>query len=270
MNSKLVQVLLSTYNGESYIVEQLKSISLQTHENISVLIRDDGSIDDTLQLIEDFSKSCETPIQVLRSENCGSSLSFYQLLSYSHAEYVMFCDQDDVWLPDKVENTLKLIDNSISTTPQGVFTDLTVTDENLNVLSSSLLFDVQKMNPKFLLKNPIRMIAQNPVAGCTLLLNSAARQTILNYGKVPEGLIHDHWFSSIVSLNGTLHFLEESTLLYRQHGNNQVGKVAVNTSYLISKIFGVKNTIMHDYTLLKSLGVLRTGFLFRYLKEKFF
>ncbi len=103
----MVAILLSTYNGQLYLKEQIDSLLDQTYKNWCLFVRDDGSSDDTLQIISTYAKKCPERI-VLLTDNRGNikpAASFMQLLSMVDMDYYMFCDQDDIWLSTKIERT---------------------------------------------------------------------------------------------------------------------------------------------------------------------
>ncbi|WP_318469412.1 glycosyltransferase family 2 protein [Photobacterium leiognathi] len=245
----MVEILLSTYNGESYLREQLESLISQSYQNIVITIRDDASIDSTSDILREYVNSFPEKIRIIKSSaNKGSTLSFFELLKESKCEYIMFCDQDDVWCVDKVRLSLNyLLDNKpIDNEPFMVFTDLEVVDENCKTISKSLLKRM-KVNPSRLIRSPIYMMAQNAVAGCTVLFNRSAADKLLEIGDFPKEIVHDHWIAVITKIYGDVAFLDIPTIKYRQHSFNQVGDLDVSKKYLINKLFKIKNTIKHDY-----------------------
>lgn len=118
---KKVQVLLSAYNGEQYISEQIQSILNQTHAAVSILIRDDGSTDKTMELLDQWVTTHPDKIKLIKGTNVGVVSSFFELLRAADAEadYYSFCDQDDVWLDHKVEHAIARLDSSIYTERAG-------------------------------------------------------------------------------------------------------------------------------------------------------
>lgn len=220
MSNEQVSILLSTYNGEAYLAEQIKSIREQSYLNWNLFIRDDGSRDDTCLIIDRFCLK-DQRIHFINKENrinCGVKKSFLKLLDSVHSEYYMFCDQDDVWLPDKVENTLAIMDKKQSHKPQLVFTDLCIVDSNLQIINQSALHEVD-VNYWI---DPNNSIMDNVVTGCTVMINDALKKIAL---PVDSNLIvmHDWWFALLASQLGQLKYLNKPTILYRQHGDNQVG-----------------------------------------------
>lgn len=253
-----IDILLSTYNGEKYLHEQLDSLLNQDYKNISILIRDDGSTDTSLKIIADYIDQYPSIIKLIKSEgNLGSTKSFYRLLTVSSSPFIMFCDQDDVWLPNKVSISLDfmLLNNNDLNQPLLVFTDLLLVDEHLQSLHKTVIKS-QKMGAHYLSKEYSRLLVQNPIAGCTILLNKKAVDKVLSFGEFPQRLVHDHWIGVIVARFGKVLFLDETTLLYRQHSANQIGNAEFSMNYVYSKIQSIDRTIKHDLYFIRKLGGL--------------
>lgn len=143
MNSQ-VEILLSTYNGEKYLETQLDSILMQDYTNWKLLVRDDASTDTTLLILNTYIQKHPDKIQLLNDNegNMGYSNSFSKLLRQSSADYVMYCDQDDYWHPDKISSMLSVMLQEEARLPAMahiVFSDLELTDSELNVVSPSFL-----------------------------------------------------------------------------------------------------------------------------------
>lgn len=229
-----VLVLLSTYNGQKYIPEQLDSLILQEEVNLTILIRDDGSKDNTIEILNHYKEE-NTNIELLFEENIGAAKSFYRLMDYAmkhypHYDYYAFCDQDDVWRPEKLKDLIEEADKS-SNRYKLVYSNVYVTDEKLNI-------------KKELNKNPQISIYSNIVAsgqlGCTQLFNYAllekaciiSLQTI-NNDYLP---LHDGWISLVAfSLNGEVMYCKKPTMYYRQHSSNVVGNKNSNILKTITR-----------------------------------
>ncbi|CAN5689247.1 hypothetical protein BH24ACI3_BH24ACI3_12330 [soil metagenome] len=132
----MIDILMSTFNGSRFITEQIRSILEQTHADLRLLVRDDGSTDETVAIVRDLA-AFEPRISVVESDgaNLGAPVSFMRLVELSTAPHFMFADQDDVWLPQKVEHLFANINKMSSIfgdeTPLLVFTDLKVVDQDL-------------------------------------------------------------------------------------------------------------------------------------------
>ncbi|NPA39169.1 MAG: glycosyltransferase family 2 protein [Thermodesulfobacteria bacterium] len=229
MLNKRVGILLATYNGEKYISDQVNSILNQTYKNWTLLIHDDGSKDGTIEIIKEFVKKYPEKIILWEDGKTlgGSKENFAHLLNIAKKEfdfdYVMFCDQDDVWLPKKIEITLKkfveIEKRSQKETPIIVHTDLKVVDEDLNIIADSF-WCYQKINP-FNVKLSC-LILENVVTGCAMMMNKALIDKVHFIPK--DALVHDWWITLVcAALGGEIFPIFEPLVLYRQHGTNSIG-----------------------------------------------
>jgi len=219
----VLTIVLSTYNGERYLREQIDSILDQTYKDWVLLIRDDGSADATNRIIDEYIARDPRIVRLndLRG-NLGPCRSFLELLSHVKTPYFMLCDQDDVWLPRKIEVTLApLVADGV---PQLVFTDLKVVDETLVETASSFMA-YSRFNP-IASKRLSKLIIQNTVVGCTVAGNQellcAAKATDVH--SLPSSIMmHDWWLALVACAFGKLIYVDQPTILYRQHGNNCLG-----------------------------------------------
>ena len=231
----MVTVLLAVYNGEKYLAQQIDSILSQTVKDIKIVIRDDGSCDNSVDIINYYCNNYPDKVFCLNGSPTGSAKqNFAKLLEACDDDYIMFCDQDDVWLPQKVETTLAAMQKSEggSKIPVLVHTDLKVVDQNLKVISDSF-FKFQK-----LIQSEItlpRLLVQNYVTGCTVMINRALKEKCK---KIPNDCImHDWWLALVAVIFGRLVCVNESTMLYRQHSDNQVGaKASYGIAFIKRKI----------------------------------
>jgi glycosyltransferase involved in cell wall biosynthesis len=218
-----VDILLATYQGESYLEEQLQSLMQQSYSHFHIFIRDDGSTDQTLSIIESFRQAYPDRISVIPSiQRLGVKGNFSELMGHSQAPYIMFCDQDDVWLPHKIEVTLqkmkKLEDQEGAEIPLIVHTDLQVVQADL-ALTAPSFWRYSNINPSLTSLN--RLLVKNSVTGCAMLMN----RTLLRLAHpIPQqSMMHDWWIALVAALFGKIDYLKESTILYRQHGKNDTG-----------------------------------------------
>jgi len=255
-----IAILLSTYNGEKYLNEQIDSILAQSYQNWTLFVRDDGSTDRTVSIIDEYCRIYPKKIKKICNTkgNAGVIRSFEILLENSIADYSMFCDQDDVWLPKKIEKTLDRmktleITNGCST-PILVHTDLTVVDENLNLIYQSFC-KFSRINASAINSSIYYLGLINSVTGCTLMINRAARNKVLPFANNIE--MHDAWIAICVKKNsGVLSFIEEQTILYRQHSNNVLG--AISGKFILKeKILNfrkiINNNVTHYTTVFKPM-----------------
>jgi glycosyltransferase involved in cell wall biosynthesis len=220
-----VDVLLSTYNGTRFLSEQIHSVLHQTYPHFRLLIRDDGSSDDTPRLIAEFVNRYPGKVIPIdqRGPHLGACLSFNRLLEATNANYTMLCDQDDFWFTDKIAVSLQKIQEcerrfSIET-PILIHTDLIVTDATLRPLHGSL-WSYQGLNPIQGHKLN-RLLTQNVVTGCASLMNRALLRKALPIP--PQAIIHDWWLALVASALGHLELVSRPTAFYRQHESNYVG-----------------------------------------------
>lgn len=217
-----VDIIMATYNGEMYIAQQLDSIINQTYKNWRLLIRDDGSNDKTVDILTKYAlRYSDTIVLLPPSQHLGPKDNFAGLLTYSKASYTMFSDQDDVWLPTKVADTLTaMIDlqkRNGTHVPLLVYSDLVVVDENLMKISSSFFRHV-RTKPHDTLKP---LLLHNSIAGCTMMINRSLREMVPT---IPErAIMHDWWIGLMAAGFGRIVCIPQPTLLYRQHTANAAG-----------------------------------------------
>lgn len=220
----MIAILMSTYNGERYLREQIDSLLNQTYKGWKLYIRDDGSTDSTVSILIDYVKRYPDLIVLLSDGlgNLGPGNSFMHVLSIVSADYYMFCDQDDVWLNDKIEKTffkLKSIEDKSNGQPVLVFSDLFIVDKSLNVVSNSLWKKCHRKPDNTL--SVYRMLTYgSPSYGCTMMFNEYAKRLLYPY---KNWKFHDHWTVLIVSYFGQVGYVNEPLIYYRQHENNVGG-----------------------------------------------
>lgn len=248
----MIDILMATYNGEKFIKEQIDSIISQSYSDWRLIISDDCSKDGTVDIIKVFQKKYPEKILIFENDEPSGSAqnNFFNAIKYSTSDYIMFSDQDDVWLPDKIEKTYNKmieIESACDTnTPVLVHTDLKVVDRTLNTINDSL-FEMMNMDSNRCAFN--NLLVQNIVTGCTIMGN----RELFNYlKKIPKNAVmHDMWIALIASAFGEIGFVDKSTMLYRQHGNNSVGaKNTKSLSYILYKIFHSKeihNSLVKQY-----------------------
>ena len=225
-----LQILLGTYDGETYLTELLDSIVAQTHRGWSLTVRDDGSRDGTLAIAQDYARHHPERIVVTgrQSPSGSAARNFLELVAASTARYVMLADQDDVWLPDKIEVTLAAMRDLEARLGPGVpalvHTDLTVTDADLHVIERSMVRSQALDGEESRLG---ALVTQNPVTGCTVMVNRALADLVTP--PFDDVAMHDWWLAIIAAAFGGLAFVGRPTVLYRQHGSNAVGARSVRT-----------------------------------------
>ena len=236
-----IDILLPTYNGEKYIKEQIDSILNQTYKNIKLIIADDCSTDNTVEILKEYeSKDSRVELHVLQ-ENIGVVKNIEYLLNLVEAPYYMLADQDDYWMPEKVEKSLEKIKNDNADL---AFGDLEVVDENLNTIYPSFndyMLLTRKIN-KYIDSYKVNYL-YNCVTGCTIIAKKETIEYILPIPNTSKHLIHDHWIALMVALHGKLTYISESYIKYRQHGNNQVGTEKI--SHKLNKLQEVRELFIN-------------------------
>jgi glycosyltransferase involved in cell wall biosynthesis len=227
-----VLILLSTYNGERYLADQLNSIISQSLSDWVLLIRDDTSRDSTLAIIHEYMAR-DPRIQLMQDSlgNLNSRGSFSALMKQAelrNENYIFFADQDDVWLPGKLEISVRMLETLEhqhgKAVPALVHSDLRVVDRQLNVIHHSYLhYEGLNRNPI----NPIKtLLINNYVTGCTMGINRALLQVA---SPVPNSaFMHDWWCALCAAVTGNIGFIDEATMLYRQHDNNSIGSTGLS------------------------------------------
>lgn len=246
---------MSTYNGDKFLNEQLDSIIKQSYQNWKLFIRDDGSKDRTIEIIKEYTSIDPRIIYLseISEENLGVKQSFLSLLLSVESRYYFFCDQDDVWLSNKIEDTIKFLkENEDEKTPICVHTDLEIVNEFLETIHPSMI-DSQNLNRKDELRE---LIVQNSVTGCTMAINNSLKKLILKQPDVRNILMHDWWIALVASSFGKTLLLDKTTILYRQHGNNEVGAQSIISKVkkgynLNSIVLSIVDTFVQAEELLK-------------------
>lgn len=225
MSEPLIDILMGTYNGERYVGEQIESIQAQTYKNWRLLVSDDCSSDATLDVVRRYAVEDER-IRIV-SEGVrygGAKENFFALMAKSDAPYVMFCDQDDYWLPEKVEKTLEALLELESEygagKPMLAFCDMKVVDGSLNIIHESFE-QYEKLRPQR--TKMAQALAQALGAGCTFLTNRQLVEMAICCRDLSSVVMHDWWAAAIAAAFGHIAFIDEPLSLYRQHKNNEVG-----------------------------------------------
>jgi len=232
-----ITILLSTYNGAMYLKEQLDSLISQSHEDICIVARDDGSTDQSYEILQAFMQYFSLHVKVLEDRtNVGAKKSFELLMNEAlkmKAQYMMFCDQDDIWLPEKIEKTylkMKEFEKSHPSLPLLVHGDVSVVDKQLKVMSSSF-WSYQHIDPTRDRLN--HLLLHNIVTGCTVMVNRALAEKVKT---IPdEAIMHDWWMAMVASAFGKIGYIDEPLMLYRQHGSNDTGAKNYGWGYFIKK-----------------------------------
>ncbi len=212
---KKIQILLSTYNGESYLREQLDSfVGLNNYKNVKVLIRDDGSTDKTIDILKEYNK--KYGFKYICGKNVGVNKSIYRLLKYCDlsCDYYAVSDQDDVWYKNKFDITLEKLSECNEKTPTLFASCSSITDSDLNVIGKTI---IPKKGVTF-----YNAMIQNVCPGHTQVFNKKLLLELRN-NYSDEISVIDHWIYLYTSAFGKVMFTYDCTVYHRQHTNNSVG-----------------------------------------------
>lgn len=219
-----VDILLSTYNGGRYLPELLASLAMQDYPNLGVLVRDDGSCDDTIALLHAFvAAHPHLHVQLFLGEgNLGPARSFLELMKRSQATYFACADQDDVWHAGKVSSLVRALVEAETLqrgpVPMLAHCDLRVVDQGGGLIASSF-WAFSELFPH---RNRLRdLLVANTVTGCSMLVNRSARDLAVSVSA--SIYMHDRWLALICALAGRIVVVDEPLVDYRQHGGNVVG-----------------------------------------------
>lgn len=213
-----VDIVMGTYNGAEFLREQIDSLRAQTHRRWRLLVRDDGSSDNTVDLLKAASDE-DARIHVISDGlgNLGFNRNFTHLLGVSSAPYVMFCDQDDVWLPRKAELTLRemiLAEERNPSQPALIHCDARVVDERLTLLHDRFI------GARGRRAGLSAILFSNCVQGAASMINSSLRERVL---RLPPLLPYDFHCGLIAQALGQRRFIDQPLMLYRQHSRNAIG-----------------------------------------------
>jgi glycosyltransferase involved in cell wall biosynthesis len=211
-----VSVILCTYNGARYLPAMLESISLQSMRVDRLVHRDDGSSDESVDIVRRWAAHNGVRLHTLdnRSTRLGPSMSFLTALTQSApARWHFLADQDDVWLPFKIERAVEAI-GAASSDPVLYASRLRVVDQSLGALRDT---------PKPKQLSLSSAVCESLLTGCTMALNEPMRILVARGGAAPEAAMHDWWLYLLAAAFGTIEFDVEPTVLYRQHADNALG-----------------------------------------------
>ncbi|MGQ7343874.1 glycosyltransferase family 2 protein [Streptococcus suis] len=213
-----VNILMSTYNGQQFLAEQIRSIQDQSYTDWTLFIRDDGSSDNTKEILKDFERQ-DSRIHLIdsdKSDNLGVIKSFHKLVNHDRADYYFFSDQDDVWLPNKLELSLKEAQNYLADLPLMVYMDLKVVNQDLDIMTESMV----KSQSHHANTELVQELTENTVTGGVAMINHALAEM---WQVTDDILMHDWYLALLASAFGNLVFIDQPGELYRQHSDNVLG-----------------------------------------------
>jgi len=242
---KSIAVLMSTYNGERFLKEQIDSILLQQTEcELCLLVRDDGSTDGTLEILSKYEE--EGSLRFVAGDNVGAALGFMTLLKENNGyDYYAFADQDDIWNADKLQNGIDAI-GSIQG-PAMYCTNCELVDSHMNKIGRN----THRCNPSYTLESILCLASC--AQGCTSILNKELAQIIQENDLPDVFIMHDSLITCLCALvGGTIIYDNKPSMRYRMHDNNVFGMVSAKQSYRkviqgrIKEIIQKKRISMYD------------------------
>ena len=228
-------VIMSTYNGEKYVAHQIDSILNQDGVLVDIYIRDDGSKDSTVEIINGYCLKNDN-VHLIIGNNVGVTESFrlaseYVIVHSGSCDYYSFSDQDDEWLPNKLLSAITIIDDAIhdgnSNRPILYYSNLKVSDERLHYL-------YDRFPPHYVNNTKKQIMSEICTLGCTCVFNECLLREFIKTGR--SFIPHDAWITMIAAFLGSTIYDENSYILYRQHGMNQSGAVKRGLSMYLSKV----------------------------------
>ncbi|BBF44018.1 alpha-L-Rha alpha-1,3-L-rhamnosyltransferase [Lachnospiraceae bacterium KM106-2] len=241
-----ITIIMAVYNGQTYLKEQIESILANSYQDFQLIICDDGSTDDSVAICKQYEQDYPGKVfSYVNEKNLGVRDNFLMQAKNSETPYVMFCDQDDKWLEDKIEKSIRAMEKMEKkygvNTPITVYGDAIVTDSKLNEIAHSFhqtsKLDTHKVDLPHLLM-------ENKLIGCTMILNRALVEKLDTLPK--DARMHDWWIGLIASAFGKIGYIHDPLLLYRQHEKNVVGNQSF-VSYVKNRISNLgkqKDTIL--------------------------
>ena len=246
LENQTIAVLLAIYEPrEDWLIELLDSLNAQTYPQLKLYVRDDASPTYSPERLREIVSERITamPFEIRRNEkNLGSNGTFAELVRDCDQPYIAFCDQDDVWLPEKLEKTMELFQSS-PLKPVLVCTNVSVMDGDGNQIASRM--EEHRKRHVFLRGEGIAptLINRNFVMGCTVLMKREAALSCLPF---PDSVVHDHYLAFCAAAEGAIDYLEEPQLRYRVYGGNQTGVmtgVATKEDYYKRRIEVFENRV---------------------------
>lgn len=236
-----VTVLLSTFNGEKYLREQLDSLVNQDLKPYKVLIRDDGSTDETINILEEYCSKYDF-VKYYYGKNLGPAKSFFDLINNcEEADYYALCDQDDVWFKNKLSSAITLLKQEDNNLPLLYMGRFILTDKDLNPLNSN-------MSSLYSYTDFAHALIYHSAPGCTFVFNNKARLLINEYDYNKEYcVIHDSIIHKIVAMFGKVVLDQNPYMYYRQHGSNVYGLTADKRKEFIHRVNNFLNGNVKNY-----------------------
>ena len=218
-------MLLAAWNGSAYLPALLDSLCAQTDPDFTVIMQDDGSTDGTPGLLQETAgRDSRFVFGAEQGQHLGAAGNFLSLVRQAEADYILLCDQDDVWEPEKIavlKQEMRSLESRYgANTPLLVHSDCSLINENGELIGESF-FRRQGWDPAAVTLP--RLLVQNNVTGCTLIMNEALRKLVASHAKAKELFMHDWFIALTAAAFGHISFVDRPLTRYRQHGDNTIG-----------------------------------------------
>lgn len=232
----IVDILMATYNGAKYIDSQVYSLLSQTHKNWRLIVHDDGSSDETVEKIKKMQKIDKRIILIEDAKTFGNAgANFLHLLKFSDAEYIMFCDQDDIWFDSKIAIHLDEIKNSNQ--PQAVYSNGYT--YNGQVITSNNFINFHRTN----IEDSIFL--NGGIHGCCIMFNRALVEVFQD--QMPDYVfMHDHFITMAAVTFGRMKYIDKALMLYRQHDSNVTGNVRLSFIDRLKVFLNAGNPVLDE------------------------
>lgn len=248
METFSLSVVLATFNGAKYVVKQIDSILNQSYPIVELIIVDDCSTDETVDIIKNYQQQFDNIVFKQNEKNLGAIGSFQEAVKLAHGDYIAFSDQDDIWELNKLEKQMTMLKDNIvdREIPTLLFHDLTVIDPQDNILSKSFWKQMKFSKAKFCFE---KLLFGNVVTGCTCIINQKMKDSFLevNINKI---MMHDHWFTLIAFSFGQVFYSHDQLIRYRNHPNSVTAKDSTSfflqIKNLYNNLFGKEYIYFHD------------------------
>lgn len=251
MRCTKTEILLASYNGETYIREQIDSILEQTDECWYLTVSDDGSTDHTAQILDEYvSRYPDKITRICSGKRFGNARDhFMWLIGQCTADYIFTCDQDDRWYPEKLGRTMNAMQKAEELygceMPILVFSDQTPTDAQLHPLAPSLM---RYQNQYFETFDYRSILMQNVVTGGAMCFNRALADLAMKCMDPAQTIMHDWWMAAVAARFGKIVYIDEPLGDYRQHGTNSVGakdvRSVAHTMHKFMNLDGIRKTLL--------------------------
>lgn len=226
MNSVNISVAMCTFNGALFLAEQLESLLIQTLQPDELIVCDDGSTDQTIEILEKFAKTAPFSVSIFKNSQqpLGSTKNFEKAISLCSGEIIVLSDQDDVWMPNKIFMLKSAIDDGAGL----VFSDATLVNAKLEPMGYSLFdsLNLHKAEKELIKSNRLAqvLLRRNVITGATVAFSKKHLELIM---PISKNWVHDAWLGFLIASVDKVHIIHSPLIKYRQHSNNQIGAVRI-------------------------------------------